>query len=167
MTYLEIDKAIVDITKEKYNECKKRLDSISKENAVEKKAVQLELGIYNFCGNAGLLFTPNREDSLNRRLIVMSQIIPRHPSLHSIYSDLTDNEKKRFVAALQAEIFIRDTWLPEKYTELARAQAANDAQNIFEYNIKIGAVKEMFAAWENWRVKNNAYPHIFEEANNG
>lgn len=167
MTYLEIDKAIVDITKEKYNECKKRLDGLSKENAVEKKAIQLELGMYNFCGNAGLLFTPNREDSLNRRLIVMSQIIPRHPSLHGIYSDLTDNEKKRFVAALQAEIFIRDTWLPEKYTELARAQAANDAQNIFEYNIKIGAVKEMFAAWENWRVKNNAYPNIFEEANNG
>lgn len=164
MTYLEIDKFIVDITKEKYNDCKRRLDLIPKENSTERKAVQLELGMYNFCGNAGLLFTPNRENSLNTRLIVMNQLVPRYPSLNGVYSGLTESEKRIFVAALQAETFIRCTWLPEQLAELAHAKAASHTQNIFELNIKISSVNQMFAEWETWRIKNGVYPHMFDNA---
>ena len=56
MTDLEIDAALVAITRQKCEECKARLDAIPKTNATERKAVQLEYGMYTFCGNAGLLF---------------------------------------------------------------------------------------------------------------
>ena len=56
MTYLEIDKALVDITREKCAECKSRLESTPKDNVTERKALQVELGMYTLCGNAGLLF---------------------------------------------------------------------------------------------------------------
>ena len=164
MTCFEIDQAIADITKEKYNECKKRLEAIPRENTAEKKAVQIELGMYTFCCDAGLLFMLSREDCMTRRLHIMGQIIPRYPALNNIYSNLSDDEKTRFAASLQAEIFIRDTWLNQQYAELMCAKEANHTQSIFELNIKIGAVKGMFAAWEAWRIENNVYPHIFEEA---
>ena len=48
MTYLEIDQAIVDITRQMCAECKARLDTIPKENGTERKAVQLEYGMYTF-----------------------------------------------------------------------------------------------------------------------
>lgn len=35
MTYLEIDKALYDIVKKKYNECQSRLDGVPKENKNE------------------------------------------------------------------------------------------------------------------------------------
>ena len=38
------------------DELKARLDAVPKDKATERKAVQLEYGIYTFCGNAGLLF---------------------------------------------------------------------------------------------------------------
>ena len=55
MTYLEIDKALVEITRGKCAECKARLDAVSKENATERKALQVEYGMYSFCGAAGFL----------------------------------------------------------------------------------------------------------------
>ena len=55
MTYIDIDKAIVDIVKQKCAECKVRLDRVSKENPTERKALQLEYGMYTFCGNAGAM----------------------------------------------------------------------------------------------------------------
>ena len=35
-------------------------------------------------------------------------------------------------------------------------------KNAFEITIMIAAVKNMFAAWEQWRVENNVFPHMFE-----
>ena len=56
MNYLDIDKALVDITRAKCDECKARLDATPKDNKAERKALQIELGMYTVCGNAGLLF---------------------------------------------------------------------------------------------------------------
>ena len=49
MNYLEIDKAILDITQEMCKNCQAKLDTVSKENVTERKAVQLEYGMYAFC----------------------------------------------------------------------------------------------------------------------
>lgn len=167
MTYLEIDKAISNIMKEKCNECKNRLDDISKENTTERKAVQLELGMYSFCGNAGLLHNFDREKWLQKRRIFLNKELHKYPKLNEIYQNLTEEEKMCFVAALQSEIFIRDQWLGVQYAAFSSAQATGDHQNIFELKIKIGAVENMFAAWENWRAENNIYPNMFEEVQNG
>ncbi|MBR6781873.1 MAG: hypothetical protein IKM33_01580 [Clostridia bacterium] len=56
MNYLDIDKALVDVTRSKCNECKARLDAIPKDRAAERKALLIENGMYALCGNAGLLF---------------------------------------------------------------------------------------------------------------
>ena len=164
MTYSEIDKAMVDVTRQKCIECKSRLDSVPKENATERKALQLEYGMYTFCGNCGLLFNTTGERRIvqTRRNFIEKQL-HRYPQLNSVYQTIDKEEKLRFIAALQAELFIRDQWLVGQCTELAAAENSDDTKKIFEFRIKIGAAKNMFAAWEAWRVEKDIYPHMFSE----
>ena len=56
MNYLDIDKALVDLTRAKCAECKARLDAVPKDKPSERKALLIENGMYTLCGNAGLLF---------------------------------------------------------------------------------------------------------------
>ena len=165
MTYLEIDKAIVDITRRMCAECKARLDGIPKENTTERKAVQLEYGMYTFCGNAGVLFNTvgKREDGLRKRQTFLKKYLSRFPKMQSLYESFDEEEKMRLLAAWQAELFIRDQWLDAQTADLAAAETAGDAKSVFELKIKIGAVRNMFAAWEKWRAENGVYPHLFEE----
>lgn len=170
MTYLEIDKAIVDITRQICAECKSRLDAIPKENTTERKAVQVEYGMYTFCGNAGLLFSivgerdaDKREAALGKRHSFLKRYVSRYPRIQSLYESLDEKEKMRFVATWQAELFIRDQWLGAQLSDLVAAEAAGDAKSAFELKIKIGAVQNMFAAWETWREENGVYPHLLEE----
>ena len=90
MTYLEIDSAMVSITREKCNECKNRLDAIPKENTTERKAVQLEYGMYTFCGNAGLLFDTGgkREGIYKNRQHFIKRTLHKYPKLNSFYQTL-------------------------------------------------------------------------------
>ncbi len=163
MTYLEIDRAMIDITRQKCAECKARLDAIPKQNTTERKAVQLEYGIYTFCGNAGLLFTSARNQTLQTRRRFLDSVIDQYPKPGKIYQAIGEDEKLRFAAALQAELFLRDQWLGIQYDELAAAQTSKDTDRAFELKIKIGAAENMFAAWEVWRKENNVYPAVFEE----
>lgn len=166
MTYSEIHTAIVEITREKCNECQTRLNSIPKENVTERKAVSLEYGIYTFCGNAGLLFNTTGDGSnvvIQRGKSHFKYAIGKYPMLNEVYFALNEEEKLRFIAAIQGELLIRDTWLSSQYAELSAAEASGDTTKAFEFKIKIGAALHMFAAWENWRQENNIYPNLFEE----
>lgn len=162
MTAIEIDKAMTDIVLEKQAECKSRLEAIPKENRNERKAVQIELGMYTLCLNAGLLHC--RGDRLSIRQNFMRNVLPRFPRVHAVYSALDEAEKTIFFAALQSELFMRDQIYRNYLAELAEAKAAGDTQNVFELQLKAGTVENVFAAWEAWRVANNVYPHMFEEA---
>lgn len=166
MTYSEIDAAMVALTREQCATCKKKLAALSGDTPTERKAIQLELGIYTFCGNAGLLFNaPTRDHWLRIRRPVIERLLPRYPRLRQIYSELEEEDKPRFLAAVQAELFIRDQWLGQQRAELAAAEQAGDPQRTFEIKIKIGAAEIMFAAWEAWRTEHNVFPHLFEEVN--
>ena len=165
MTYLEIDSAIIDVVHKVCNACKARLDTIPKENTTERKAVQLEYGMYTFCGNAGALFNKERDRARvvhGRQYYCLKEVLHKYPIIDSKYKTLNEEDKLRFIAALQAELFIREQWLNNKEAELATAKAAQDTNSIFELTIQLGAVKNMFAAWEQWRVENNIFPHMFE-----
>ncbi len=164
MTYLEIDNALVDITRAMCEECQAKLDAIPMENTTERKAVQLEHGMYTFCGNAGELFNTGweREKVFSVRKTFLNRVLHKYPGLNNIYQTLNDAEKMCFIAALHAEIYLRDQWIGKKTDELAAAKASGDAKNAFEITIMIGAVKNMFAAWEAWRVENSIFPHMFE-----
>jgi len=164
MTYLEIDKAMVDITRKMCVECKARLDAIPNENRTEKKAVKLEHGIYTFCGNAGELFNTGweREKVIDVRRRFVNKILQKYQVLNHTYQILDDETKTHFVAALHAELYLRDQWLNKKEAELAAANASGDTKSVFELTIQLGAVKNMFAAWEAWRIENNIFPYLFE-----
>ena len=166
MKYLDIDKALVDITRAKCDECKARLDATPKDSKAERKALQIELGMYTLCGNAGLLFNAGweRQRTYQIRQNFWSMVLPKYPKHQEIYSALTDDEKLSFMAAWQADLFMRDQLLNGYVTELAQAEAAGDAKNTFEFRIKIGAVREMLSLWEGWRKENGVYPGLMEEA---
>ena len=165
MTHLEIDCALVDITRAMCSECKARLDAIPKENGTERKALQLEYGMYTFCGNAGLLFNTGWERTrvLEVRQRFWNNELHRYPKFYETYQSLDEDEKLRFFAALQGELFLRDQWLTAQEKEHSAAVSANDHRQVFELTVKIGAVKAMFAAWESWRRENEIYPNMFEE----
>ena len=164
MTYLEIDKALVDITRAMCKESQERLDAVPTENTTERKAVQLECGMYTFCGNAGELFNTGweREKVFSVRQSFLNRVLHKYPSLNTMYQALGGEEKMCFIAALHGEIYLRDQWIGKKLDELAAAKESNDTKNVFEISIMLSAVKNMFAAWEAWRVENNIFPHIFE-----
>ena len=166
MHYLDIDKALVDITRAKCDECKARLDTVPKDNKAERKALQIELGMYTLCGNAGLLFNTygTREGLYRTRQNFFTYAMTKYPRHGGIYAALNDDEKLSFMAAWQADLFMRDQLLAGYITELAQAEAAGDAKNTFEFRIKIGAVREMLVIWENWRKENGIYPGLMEEA---
>ena len=166
MNYLDIDKALVDITRAKCDECKARLDATPKDNKAERKALQIELGMYTLCGNAGLLFNAGweRQRTYQIRQNFWSMVLlSKYPKHQEIYSALTDDEKLSFMAAWQADLFMRDQLLNGYVTELAQAEAAGDAKSTFEFRIKIGAVREMLSLWEGWRKENGVYPGLMEE----
>ena len=166
MNYLDIDKALVDLTRAKCAECKARLDATPKDNKAERKALQIELGMYTLCGNAGLLFNAGweRQRTYQIRQNFWSMVLPKYPNHQEIYSALTDDDKLSFMAAWQADLFMRDQLLNGYVTELAQAEAAGDAKSTFEFRIKIGAVREMLSLWEGWRKENGVYPGLMEEA---
>lgn len=166
MTYSEIDATMVALTRELCAACAKKLATLTGNAPTERKAIQLELGIYTFCGNAGLLFNAaSRDHWLVIRRPVVEQMLPRYPRLQQIYHSLEEEEKPRFLAAVQAELFIRDQWLGQQRAELAAAEQAGDTRRTFETKIKIGAAEAMFAAWEAWRTEHNIFPRLFEEVN--
>ena len=167
MNYLDIDKALVDITRAKCAECKARLDAVPKDKGAERKALLIEQGMYTLCGNAGLLFNTygSRETLyLKTRQNFFNYILPKFPRHEAVYTTLNDDEKLSFMAAWQADLFMRDQLLAGYITELAQAEAAGDAKNTFEFRIKIGAVREMLSIWEAWRTENGVYPNLMEEA---
>ena len=165
MTYLEIDKAMYDIVMEKYNECQNRLDAVPKENKSERKALIIEREMYGLCNRAGLLVYTigTREGVLTMRKRVIGQILRKYPKLNEVFTKLDEEEKMRFLAALQAEIFMLDQLVNSYYDELEAAKASGDSRKIFEFQIKVGATGNVFAAWERWRVENNIYSGMLLE----
>lgn len=165
MTHLEIDAAMIALTRAQCAACEEKLAALDGNVPTERKTIQMELGIYTFCGNAGLLFNvPNpREHWLKIRRPWMEKVLPKYPRLLQAYSGLDEEEKPPFLAAVQAELFIRDQWLGQQKAELAAAEEAGDTRHTFETKIKIGAAEAMFAAWEAWRTEHNIFPRLFEE----
>ena len=80
-----------------------------------------------------------------------------------IYEKASEEEKLRIVAALQGEMFMRDQMYIGYVSELEQAKASDDSKRIFEFTIKTGALNVIFDAWEEWRISNNVYPHMFKE----
>ena len=165
MNYLEIDRAMYDIVMEKYGECQSRLDAVPKDNKSERKALIIEREMYGLCNRAGLLVYTigKRESTLANRKRVIGQILQNYPMLNEMFSKLEEDETMRFIAALQAEIYMRDQIVKGYYREYEAAKTAEDTKALFELQIKIGACESVFRAWEDWRTEHNVYPGLLLE----
>ena len=165
MTDLEIDRAMYDIVKKKYDECQSRLDSVPKDNKSERKALIIEREMYGLCNRAGLLVYTigKREGVLVNRKRVIGQILRKYPRLNKVFTQLNEEEKMRFIAALQAEIYMRDQIVHGYYAEFEAAKSSEDTKNYFELQIKIGGCENVFKAWETWRTENNVYSGMLLE----
>ena len=133
---------------------------------MERKALIIEREMYGLCIRAGRLLyvrKDNREWVLATRQQLIGQILQKYPKFHAVFTQLDEEEKKLFTAALQAEIFMRDQIVHSYYAEFEAANASGDAKTSFELQIKIGGCENVFKAWENWRAENNIYPGMFSE----
>jgi len=164
MTDIEIDKALIDILAEKKQACEARLAAIPKENKTEKKALHLELGMYTLCQNAGFLIntTGGREGVLRTRRRVIAQVLSKNPTLLAGFEALEDEDQKKWIAGWQAELFLRDQFLPQYREALRAAEDAADTDGILEMRIKLGTVESVFNAWQAWRREHNVFPHVAE-----
>ena len=164
MTALEIDQAIYEIIREKHNECQRRLEDVPPERKMERKALIIEREMYELCNRAGTMWHGNsREDLLVMRQRVIGTILQRYPRLQALFTGLDEEEKKIFIAALQAEIFLRDQIFHNYCDKLRAAQDAGDVTDLFALRIKVGSCESVFKAWEAWRVENHIYPGLLAE----
>ena len=168
MNAIEIYKAQENIAREKYEECKMRLDAVPAERATERKALHIELGMYNLCLRAGLFdrggtAPDHAETALAHRNVFVPKIIVKYPKLAEIFAALGKGEKEIFVSAVQAELYMRDQIYKNYICELEAAAASGDEASVFELKIKIGALESVFAAWEEWRKGTGIYSDVFKE----
>ncbi len=163
MTALQIDKALTDIVLERYSECENRLSNIDKSLKMERKAVQIELGMYGLCLRAGLLYytTGARESTLNHFRNQAERIFAPFSKIAQAYSKATEEEKLVIVAALRQEAFMRDQFSNKNEADFQLAKKAGSVDDAFELTIKINAINEVYKAWEAWRMQNNIYPNMF------
>ncbi len=163
MNATEIDKALADIVLEKYSECENRLNAIDKSLKTERKAVQIELGMYGLCLRAGLLYytTGKREDTLMHFLKQAQLIFSKFPKIAQAYENANDEERLIMVAALRQEAFMRDQFSNKNEEEYERARQVGSVEDTFELNIKINAINEVYKAWEAWRKKEQIYFNMF------
>jgi len=168
MNAIEIYKAQENIAKEKFSECKARLSATAKESRAERKALHIELGMYNLCLRAGLLdrggnAPDHAEKALEHRNKFIPKIIAAYPRINSAFLALHTEERGNFIAAVQAELYLRNQIYENYIAELEEAKAAGDAENVFDLQIKKGALESVFAAWEEWRKETDIYPYMFKE----
>lgn len=165
MTTNDIFTALVDINKELLNQCKAKMETLSPDRKTERKALNVELGIYNACLRAGSLYktVSTWEELWNMRKNVAENMIYAYPKIGEVYFKANDNENQIIMAVTHSEMFIRNQLYEGYLSELDEATGANDTVKIFELQIKIGAMKSLFSAWEDWRTKNNLYPGMFED----
>lgn len=170
MTAFEIDTALADIAIKKCYICEEKIKQLSKESLTEKKALQIQLGMYSLFLRAALLlyaYNGDREKRFENRKKLFDTHISAFPNIEKLYTDADQVEKEIIIAALQGEIFMRKQFLDEYAKELSQARKSNDTKRIFEFEIKTGAVTEVLKEWEDWRIKNNVYPNMFEVDNYG
>ncbi len=168
MNAIEIYTAQEEIALEKYNECKARLAQTAAENKTEKKALHIELGMYSLCLRAGLFDRGGKapdhaQTALEHRNKFMPRIIAAYPRINELFRALPAEERGSFLAAIQAELYMRDQIYKTYLEQLGEAKAAGDAASVFELKIKTGALESVFAAWEAWRKKTGIYPDVFKE----
>ena len=165
MTNAEIINALADIVLKKESECKAKIAALPKESVLEKKALMIEMGMYNLCLRAGLLYNTlgSIDNAVKVKCSRMPRFVKRFPKLAEYWNCADDEEKLKLTAALYGEVWMYDQIVIQYQEEYDTATSENDAEKIFEARIKLGVVKQVLSNWHVWRIQHDIYRGILEE----
>ncbi len=177
MKPLEIDRGLSQVMIVKIEESKKKLSVLPQEAKTERKAVQIELGMYQLFLNFGQLYDVKQgntaEEQRTHVLIIREKMMHRlghlslFPKIREMYDLADEEEKKRIVAAFHGEMNMRAQMYSKYVKEWEVAKQCGDAMQVFETGLKVAVVEEGFRIWEKWRKENNVYPDMFQEGKMG
>ena len=161
MTVYDIHEALWKITAAEYEQCKDRLNILSKESKTERKAIQIELGMYNVCLRAGLL-SEDHKRVLAVRGSFVKRFLKDFPAVADAFQNASKEEQEAITVALGGDMFMRTQFLVPYQNEMNQARGVQDVSKIFEINIKLGAIEKVLHKWEKWRIEHGVYPNMLE-----
>ncbi len=177
MKPLEIDRGLSQVMMDKIEESKKKLSTLPREAKTERKAVQIELGMYHLFLDFGQLYDVKQGNTAEEQrihvLTIREKMMHRlghlslFPKIREIYDLADEEEKKRIIAALHGEMNMRAQMYSRYIKEWEAAKQCGDAPQAFETGLKVAVVEEGFRIWEQWRKDNNVYPDMFQEEKMG
>ncbi len=172
MTALEIDRSLTDIMLTQGEVGKQKLANLPPDAKQERKAVQIEIGIYSLFVRFGQLYTMKKgappEEQREHVLYIREQMMLREkqlsvfPKFEKMYYEADVAEKQRLIAAYHAEIQMRCQMAPKYRQHLLAAKQSGDVDEAFEAGIKIAVMEEGFRLWEEWRRAHGVYPCLME-----
>lgn len=173
MNALEIDKALSELLFEKIKESNAKLELLPKEAKNERKAVQIEIGMYNLFVNFGFLYHMRKGDTYEERrnhvLWIREKMTERmnlflaFPKIKKAYDVADDVERKCIIAALHSEMHMRNSFYNKYLKDLEAAKQYNDVYKSFEIGLKVSVLEDGFRLLEKYRQENGIYPGMFEE----
>ena len=175
MNVLEIDKALTELINEKWKESEAKLAFLPKEAKNERKAVQIEIGMYSLFLRFGLLFDMKNGDTyeqqrnhvlcIREKMLLKEELLSLFPKIKSAYERADDDEKKRIVATLHGEMYMRNNFYYKNLKDLEEAKRCNNIEKSFELGVKVSVLEDGFRIWEKWRQENGTYSGMFKEEN--
>lgn len=173
MNALEIDKALAALMDEKWKESQAKLSFLPKEAKNERKAVQIEIGMFSLFLRFGLLFYVKNGNTYEERrnhvlwirekLIFRENLFAAFPKIKKAYDNADEAEKKCIIAAFQGEMFMRHCFYDRYIKDLEAAKKYNNIEEAFELGIKVSVLEEGFRIWEAYRQENGIYSGMFDK----
>lgn len=173
MNALEIDKALAELINEKWKEGEAKLALLPKEAKNERKALQIEIGMYSLFLRFGLLFDMKKGDTyeeqrshvlwIREKMILREELLSLFPKIKRVYEVADDDEKKLVIATLQGEMYMRNSFYINNLKALQEAKKCNDVEKSFEFGLKCSVLEDGFRIWEKWREENGIYYGMFEQ----
>ena len=159
---IEIEKALAEISISMCKGCADRISALPENSKIEKKAIQIEMGMYSMGHRAAIRYNTigSREDCIRIKSNHFLPIMDEFPKLKEVYEAADDAERQRLTAALYGEVWMIKEYHEPNKAEFERARTSGDAKKIFEMNIKVGAIETLLSRWKEWRVKNGIYADI-------
>ncbi len=172
MTALEIDRALSRVVTDQWNKSKQKLSDLPSDAKNERKAIQIEVGMYSLFMRFGQLCSVKAEEmkveQRERVLYIREQMILREkqlsafPKIKALYEAADADEKQRIIAAFQGEIQMRCQMYARYLKDWEAAKQNGEAEESFEAGVKVAVVEEGFRLWEQWRKTNGIYPDLIE-----
>ena len=161
MTEQMIYEALCRVVREKDAACGERISTLSKQNATERGALQMQKGIYNLCLQAGLCAcTPDPVKTIHGRF---PNFVRRFPHVAEQHSTLTVEQRAIFEVALYPEIWMCSEFLDTYRREKEAAQASGDEGLAVKARMKYEILRDVVSAWQDVRAELGFWPELRTE----